>query len=288
MTGREFLADARRRGGWDEAAWQRLLRHGGMHLERRRLDAERLPDVVPVGTHVVAYSFRCEPEPLVFDASAILLDDAGVVAVDKLPFFTVQGSRASRFSSLERALQVHLACPGLVPINRLDRETSGVVLFARDGEAASFVGRQLIAGTLRKEYLAVVSPPPARREWTVEGSMARVMHPSHSLFQLAAEGADGKYSLTRFEVVEARGQRALVRCRPQTGRTHQLRVHLAAGATPIVGDSLYGAGHDPARGHDAERLLLHSASVTLRLARGEPEREIRAPVPEELRRGLEA
>ena len=77
-------------------------------------------------------------------------------------------------------------------------------------------------------------------------------------------------------------EQALVECRPFTGRTHQLRVHLAASGTPIVGDDLYGRGFEAGRAWSAERILLHAERVTLRLTPRGEDTEIRAPLPEDL------
>ena len=284
----EFLADARRRGGWDDAAWERLLRHAGIHLDRVRLCPEARPDVVPARTHVLAYALVREPEPVVIDRTHVLFDEDGVVACNKPPWLTTQGRRGSRESSLERALRLLLSCPWLSPVNRLDRETSGLVLFARDSRAAGVLGRQLQRRTLVKEYLAVVSPPPRAQAFEVEAPMIRVWHPSHSLFTLRGDGLEGRASHTRFEVVEQRGDRALVRALPLTGRTHQLRVHLAHVGSPIVGDSLYGPGWQAGAPWSAERLQLHAASVTFRLAPGDdaPPVTVAAPAPADF--GLDA
>lgn len=277
LTTDAFLADARERAGLDQVAWERVLRHGGLHLDRRRWDAAAPPALVPSGTSVVCYSYEREPVPLELGRDAILLDRDGLVAVDKPPWWAVQGTRASTQVSLERALRERLDCPKLTPCHRLDRETSGVLLFARDGKVAAEVGRQLARQEVEKRYLAVVHPAPERGAWEVRGVMARVAHPSHSLFELRPAGEEGQASTTRFEVAAREGERALVLAEPLTGRTHQLRVHLTAGGTPIVGDSLYGGGWSPGHPWSAERLQLHAASVELRFG-GQPLR-VEAPLP---------
>ena len=277
FRGVEFLDDARVRGGWDDAAWERLRRHGGMHLDRRRLDAASPPDHVAAGTQVVAYSFACEPQRLEFPPDAILLDEGGLVAVNKPPWWCVQGTRASRLVSLERELRTRLDCARLTPIHRLDRETSGVILFAREGRVAGDIGKQLARREVRKEYVALVHPAPVEDTWIVEGRIVRIEHPSHSLFELRREGSEGLPSATRFEVAERRGEQARVRAFPLTGRTHQLRVHLVASGCPIVGDSLYSGGWSPGASWSAERLQLHASSIAFLL--GGREMRIEAPIP---------
>jgi RluA family pseudouridine synthase len=271
-----FLDAARARLAMDDAAWERLLRHDGLHVDRVRW-GDRAAGAVPAGTQVVAYAFVREPEPLVLPESCVLFDEDGLVAVDKPPWWAVQGTRASRCVSLETALRRRLDCPMLTPVHRLDRETTGVLLFARDGRAAAPVARQFARREVRKEYAVVgwcEGEVPERFE--VEGRMVRVAHPSHSLFELR-DGEEGLPSRTSFETVARSGSRVLLRALPLTGRTHQLRVHLAARGLPIVGDSLYGRGFSDGEPWSAERMLLHAQALCFRL--GDRDVEIRAPLP---------
>jgi tRNA pseudouridine32 synthase/23S rRNA pseudouridine746 synthase len=272
-----FLAALRDRVG-DDASFERLMRHGGVHLDRRRLcDFPEPPAVVPAGTSVIAYWFTREPEQLALPADVVLFDERGLVAIDKPPWWTTQGTRASRFASLERALRDLLGCSWLTPVNRLDRETTGVLLFARDSAAASEAGRQLLKRTVAKEYVTIVeNAEPLPDAWSVEGRMARIPHPSHSLFAMTS--GDGDWSATRFETVVRGDGRTLVHALPSTGRTHQIRVHLSSGGSPILGDSLYGTGWRPGP-LGAERMMLHARAVTLML--GGRSTRIEAPIPED-------
>jgi len=298
-----FLRDARARlgdAGWSGAQVERLLRHGGLHLDGRPCGEGTLPGTIGAGTRVVAYGFVREPEPVPIAASLVLLDAEGVVAVNKPAWIAVQATRASQLLSLERALRALLACPSLVAVHRLDRETSGVLLFARHAEAASRLGRALARGEAEKRYAAVVSPPPERLAWSVGGFVGRALHPTRFRFAHFDEpGPMRRPSETHFRlrrVAEGPGgaRRALVEARPVTGRTHQIRVHLAAGGTPIDGDPLYGpSGAEAAAGdtrarHGAERTQLHAESICIRLApeAGAAPREIHAPWPEDFGRGL--
>ncbi len=134
------------------------------------------------------------------------------------------------------------ACLGIV--TRLDRETSGVVLVAKHTAAARELGMMFERREARKEYLAIVHGWPERDYWSCEGRICRggELGPTDIwVRQLVDER--GKECSTRF-MVEKRfkreaGSYALVRCFPETGRMHQIRVHLAAGGFPIVGDKLY-------------------------------------------------
>jgi RluA family pseudouridine synthase len=203
-----------------------------------------------------------------------------VVAANKPAWLPVQGTRASQRISLEQELRARLGCPALRAAHRLDRQTSGVLLLARDAERAAFLGRALHDRRVAKHYLAWVSPAPAQDEWTVRGFLGPARSGSRYRFELRQESApDARESATHFRVVSRAGARALVECRPVTGRTHQLRVHLASGDTPIVGDDLYGPPWMEGAPSSAERILLHAERVVLRLAKGAGETEIRAPLP---------
>lgn len=136
------------------------------------------------------------------------------------------------------------ASPGVV--NRLDRETSGVVLVAKHAAAARELGGVFMRREARKEYLAVVLGWPEAEAWACEEPLIRAgeLGPS-SIWVRQTVHPTGKFCRTRFEVEQRferqEGRFALVRCFPETGRMHQIRVHLAHGGHPIVGDKLYSA-----------------------------------------------
>lgn len=158
---------------------------------------------------------------------------------------------------------------------RLDRDTSGVLLFARrreanKGLAAAFEGRQA-----QKTYVAVVRPAPREEGGTLEHLLA----PGDEGRMRVVEGGrvpkDAVKAVTKWRVRERRGDRALLELTPLTGRTHQLRVQLAARGSPIDGDVLYGTVAAP-------RLMLHAESLSLaHPTTGKPARFV-APVPAEL------
>lgn len=121
-------------------------------------------------------------------------------------------------------------------VTRLDRDTSGVVLIAKQIVSADKLSKSLICGELTKEYMAVCVGVPSPPKGTIDAPIRR-----------EAEGIikrcikeDGKPSLTEYEVIEEKGGLSLVKLYPKTGRTHQLRLHLSHIGTPILGDFLYG------------------------------------------------
>lgn len=291
-----FVKELAERARLDAESLARVLLHGGIWLDRRPVDPKAPPREVRAGAHAAVYAFEWEPELVPLPEDCVLLDRDGVVAVNKPAWLPVQGTRASQVQSLERALAERLGCRELRAAHRLDRQTSGVLLLARDAKRAAYLGRALQDRRVAKTYLAWVSPPPERDEWTVRGPLGPTRTGRRYRFELRAEpAADTRDSETHFRVVSRSGERALVECRPITGRTHQLRVHLAASGSPITGDDLYGPDWREGAATSAERVQLHAAALRLRLAPNTAEVEIRAKLPadfgltaEESRAGSEA
>ncbi|MEY3022270.1 MAG: pseudouridine synthase [Planctomycetota bacterium] len=186
---------------------------------------------------------------------SILFADAWIVAVDKPSgLLSVPGIGPEKADCLVARLQtVH---PGVRIVHRLDRDTSGAIVLARDAEVHRALSMQFEARTVGKSYEALVAGHVARDEGEIDlplrkealGSARQIVHP------------DGKPSVTRYEVVACgRDDGGLAWTRvalfPKTGRSHQLRVHLLALGHPILGDELYA---DPAAHAARPRLCLHA------------------------------
>lgn len=269
-----FAASLAARTGWDEATVERLLRHGGAHLDGRPHGGADLPERIPAGTRVDLHALAREPEPIALAPAHVLALRDDWLALDKPAHVAVQATRASRIAALEPALRAARGEPGWAAVHRLDRETSGVVVFARDARAAARLGAAFAARRARKRYLALVSPAPASDAFSVSGWIARTLHPTRYRYVLRERPAPGhRASETRFRVLARAGERALLEAEPLTGRTHQIRVHCEAHGCPIVGDGRYG-------GVPAARVQLHAAELGF-ADRGE-ELALRAPLPDDL------
>lgn len=159
--------------------------------------------------------------------------------------------------------------PGIV--HRLDKDTSGVIITAKDPEGREFLARQFRARTARKVYVAVVrgSLPALRGE--VEGFIKRDPR-ARKRFMYSTSG--GKAAQTLYRTLASRGGYTLARLKPRTGRTHQLRVHMKSLGCPVVGDSVYGRG-----GEDGLPLMLHARSLCITLPGEDSPRTFRAPFP---------
>jgi 23S rRNA-/tRNA-specific pseudouridylate synthase len=280
QQGLELLADAQARCGLDDARWQRLLWHRGLHVNHARLDPTALPDTVAAGTAVAAYWFLREPEPIQLDRGAILLDAEGVLALDKPSWLPTQPTRASCRYCLEAQARELCGTPWLWAGNRLDRGTSGVTLLCQNADSAKSLQAQLSSGAVYKRYLAVVSPPPKAPHFRVEGYLVRASHPRHAFFTFSPRAdSGGRFSISDVSLIEIRGERALVEVLPRTGRTHQIRVHLAASGSPIVGDGLYAPPWQPSSPWDAGRLMLHAHTTRFAGPQSDSPLTVVAPMP---------
>jgi 23S rRNA pseudouridine1911/1915/1917 synthase len=175
------------------------------------------------------------------------------VVVDKPPFVQAHPSKPSDvrtlWCGLKDLLSYELVNGGQVSlINRLDRETSGLTLVAKTRTAARSLCRQMEQRSISKAYLAIVWGWPTQDRWTVEAPLLRQGSVTISRIYLKQTvHPTGAPARTRFEVIErlgrvepGTGRYSVVRCLPETGRMHQLRVHLASSGHPIVGDKIYG------------------------------------------------
>ncbi|MDB5162962.1 MAG: hypothetical protein JWO54_844 [Candidatus Saccharibacteria bacterium] len=141
--------------------------------------------------------------------------------------------------------------PGIV--HRLDRDTSGIIIGARNDETALLLKKQFADRSTKKHYIAIVDGVPKLEEAMVDLPIGR--NPSSpSMFRV---DPSGKNALTKYEVIESNGTQTLVALHPKTGRTHQLRVHMAYINTPIAGDRIYG------NVKTAPRLMLHASTLEL-------------------------
>ncbi len=153
-------------------------------------------------------------------------------------------------------------------VHRLDRDTSGVLIGARNEEAARQIQEQFASRRANKVYLAIVEGTPKLKEAKIDLPIAR--HPSKpSTFRVDPKG---KSAQTTYRVLSTKDGRSLIRLEPRTGRTHQLRVHMAHINTPIVGDRVYAK--------ESDRLMLHAYSLELTLPSGK-KKTFMAPIPNE-------
>jgi 23S rRNA pseudouridine1911/1915/1917 synthase len=196
------------------------------------------------------------PEPALPQARAIPLDvvyeDAHCIVIDKPPGLVVHPAAGHRDDTLVNALIAHcgkslsgingVERPGIV--HRLDKDTSGLLVAAKTDAAHRGLSRQFAAhgrdGRLERAYLAIVWGVPERRKGMIEAGLARGTANRQKI--AVSRGARARHAVTHYEVKESFGAASLIECRLETGRTHQIRVHLAHASHPLLGDATYGKG----------------------------------------------
>ena len=251
-----------------------------------------------------------EPRPTAIGAEAIplsvLYEDEHILAIDKPAGLVVHPSPGHDSGTLVNALLHHVRDlsgiggelrPGIV--HRLDRDTTGVLLVAKTDQAHASLSRQMKKRHLRKEYLALVAGFPRVRKGEVAYPIGRDPRDRKRMkaFRNSEETSAAREARTLYEIEREWPEMrvALLRCRLVTGRTHQIRVHLAAAGLPIVGDPVYGrARFDRVTDADTKRSLtqfprqaLHAERLGLRHPATNEEMEIVAPIPADLRGLLE-
>ncbi len=210
----------------------------------------------------------------VFNPSQILLENSQILAVYKPAGTAVQSASVGQMD-LEHQVLGYLASktagreiPYLAVVHRLDQPVEGIVLFAKTKKAAADCSEQIRKGTMEKEYLAVVSSVPEKREALLEDYLLKEGRSNAS--RVVPEGTAGaKKSRLSYQLLEENEQgQALLRIRLMTGRHHQIRVQLSHGGMPIAGDRKYGGkggeGENSRKNTGREELLLCASSLTFR------------------------
>lgn len=222
-----------------------------------------------------------EPERFVdvkLAAADLLYEDRNFLALNKDPGINSQRTPYQLKGTVEYAVSQYLRESGskepVRVIHRLDRGTSGVMFFPKNKQAATWISDQLKNGRVEKVYWAVVSAIADEESWRVDAPIGKL-----NKFRYGVT-IPGKPSITEFRVLATGSGATLIEARPLTGRTHQIRVHLAHSGLPIVGDEPYG-------GAPAERMFLHCRSMAFP---GRNDESIRAtaPVGDSFRRMAEA
>jgi 23S rRNA pseudouridine1911/1915/1917 synthase len=225
---------ARRYPHTSEAEWRRRIAAGEVILE----DAAAEPGTVLRRGQRLVWNRPAWEEPAVPLAFAVLYRDESLLAVAKprgLPTVPNGGFLQHTLLHLVRRFAA-----GAVPLHRLGRGTSGIVLFARTGEARRSVLRAWREGQVDKTYRALVTGVPRRDVFSVEAPIGPVPHPR--LGQVHAASPGGKPALSHVRVIGRHQEDSVVEVRIPTGRPHQIRIHLAVAGHPLVGDPVYGRG----------------------------------------------
>lgn len=244
-----------------------------------------------------------EPENIPLD---IIYEDEAMVVVNKPSDMVVHPSRGHWSGTLASALCYHFqqlssvggpTRPGIV--HRLDRDTTGVILVARTDRAHQLLAAQFEARSIKKEYLAIVHGRPDHDRDVIRASIGT--HAQHrTRMAVRADGPGVRNAETFYEVASGFGQFSSVRARPRTGRTHQIRVHLAHIGCAVLCDRLYSHSSQVTRGElsgtsevaDAEKIVLerqalHACSISCCHPLTGEEIEFSAPLPPDMTEAIE-
>ncbi len=212
------------------------------HVKAGDIVSGTLPEPEPL-------SLKPEPLPL-----TVLYEDSSIIVVDKPSGMVVHPAYGNPSGTMVNALLYH--CKDLAGINgvlrpgivhRLDKDTSGVMVVAKDDQAYHHLTKQFKNRTVKKVYRAIVYGTVSVVEGLIDSEIGR--HPSERK-RMSTRTRKGRPAITRWEKVEEFDGATLLEIFPQTGRTHQIRVHLSSIGHPILGDPLYGRKGRPGAIHD--------------------------------------
>ncbi len=270
------------------ARLEKLLRKGEVRLDGKRAKAA---DRVMTGQsmrlppQVIHDRVEERPKAAPIQTSrkledAILYMDKHLIVLNKPAGLATQGGSGLKEHvdgmldqlSFEKTIRPKL-------VHRLDRDTSGVLLIARTAQAAAGLSRALASRDASKVYWALVKGVPKQKHGIVKAALAKEGARGKDERMTVSEDDDAKFALTEYAVMGQAGREfAWVAARPVTGRTHQIRVHLASLGTPIVGDFKYGGVDAKGKGAIADKLHLHARSIDI--ARPDGGRlQVIAPLP---------
>ena len=228
--------------------------------------------VVRLAPTAESLAYRAEPLPL-----AVVHEDDDVLVIDKAAGMVVHPAAGNWSGTVLNALLARDPASAALPragiVHRLDKDTSGLMVVGRTSVAVTALARAIAAREVQRRYLAIAHGAPGRERWTVDAPIGRDPKARTRM----AVVASGKPARTDFERVAATEGFAALRCTLHSGRTHQIRVHLAYGGMPLVGDRLYGGA--PALGlerqalHADELAFVHPRSSVKVTFRSEPPRD---------------
>ena len=206
----------------------------------------------------------------------ILFEDGEALVIDKRGGLPIERPRKGGVSLEDNYEQLKLGFQRPpMPVHRLDTDTSGCLLLARNPKALKRFARSFEERQVEKRYLGILEGVPEETEGTIELSLAKISSAEKGWRMIAAK--KGKPSVTHWRTLDVKDGRALVEFRPETGRTHQIRVHALTGlGIPLLGDPVYGSG--PKNNGGARRTMLHAAALTVPRD-GKPPIDASAPLP---------
>ena len=271
---------------------QSLLAEGRLSLDGKPVrDASRKVKEGEIYTLVLPPVEKAEPEAQEIDLT-IVYEDKDVIVIDKQAGLVVHPAPGNRDNTLVNALLAHcgdslsgiggVARPGIV--HRLDKDTSGLMVVAKNDAAHQALAKQFADRSLSRTYQALVWGEPIPRAGSIEAPIGRSSKDRKKM----AVTSKGKPALTHYAVIEDFELVSLVECKLATGRTHQIRVHLAHIKHPVVGDPAYGGGRRAKKAEDAlqkfPRQALHAVGLQFIHPRTGKLKKFTSKLPKDMRK----
>ncbi|HTY88782.1 MAG TPA: RluA family pseudouridine synthase [Candidatus Acidoferrum sp.] len=277
------------------SAWQRLIEQGHVRVNGKPVKPTHAPRA---GEQVEVHWPEARPaaaqaEEIPLD---VLFEDKSLLVLNKPAGLVVHPAAGHEEHTLVNALLHHcrgslsgiggVARPGIV--HRLDKETSGCLVVAKNDAAHLALAAQFAQRQVAKIYNAIVCGELARDAGEIRAAIAR--HPSHRKRMAARDDDDGRAAHTSFRVLERLNAATFVEAQIHTGRTHQVRVHFQFLGHPLAGDDTYGARQNrrltELTGYRPPRVLLHARELSFVHPRTEKELSFEAPLPKDFREAL--
>jgi len=265
-----------------------LIDRGRVFVNNQRITKASAPvqegEWIEVYPHEVSKRVRLHEEDILWEGKTL-------VAVNKPPGLLVYGTQGVTEDTVLPQLEGLLKKTGrwrprrdnLTLVHRLDRDTSGLLLVAREEKSASALERQFKQKTVQKRYLALARGRPARERFR-QISEVTAKRPAHG----SKDHRQGPKGETEFKVLETFAKCTLIEARPLTGRTHQIRVHLAQVGHPVLGDIVYGPEKCAEHLYRAiPRQMLHASFLGIENPHGGQRLELTAPLPDDMKHVLD-
>ncbi len=219
-------------------------------------------------------SSQIKPENISLD---IIFENSDILAVNKPSAMPTHPSAGHYSGTLANAVMFRYRGVPFTfrPVTRLDGDTTGIVLIAKNAPVCAKLSELLANGNLQKQYLAICENVPEPKSGSIDAAISR--EPGSRIKRRVSP--DGKSAVTFYETLKVLGggKYSLIRCFPKTGRTHQIRLHMSHIGCPLYGDFLYGTQNS-----DTERALLHCEKLSFSLD-GKNVTEIVAPMPQDFK-----
>ena len=263
-------------------AAKKIIDLGGVHINGRRVRSCSTP--IHNGDSVEVYIDHLSLDPYRIREEDILFQDQFIIVLNKPSLIDTQPTHARFKGTLFEALQWHLKDPfrpqrkaDIGMVQRLDRGTSGVVVFSIHPRAHKEMTRMFLQHEVKKGYLALVQGAPEQKQGEIRSFLAR----SRKENRVKSVEKGGKEAITRFQLVETLLDCSLLNVEILTGRSHQIRAHMSEQNCPLVGDVRYG-GSSSVAGIEVIRPLLHAEKLAFNHPVLNKALDFTAPVPEDM------